>query len=117
VAEASTLLDVVGDIRPGVRVELLSAGKYMVVGFSAADDKVWIPLSYRPENDSPESLIGTVANMMVCCLNCDGEADWHCHYEHRVLANNMRVFLGDAGFQRFLENAPIVTGESSKTKT
>jgi len=54
---------------------------------------------------------------MVCCLNCDGEADWHCHYEHRVLANNMRVFLGDAGFQRFLENAPIVTGESSKTKT
>jgi hypothetical protein len=115
-AKASTLLDVVSDIRPGVRVELLSAGKYMVVGFHAADDKVWIPLSYRPDNDSPESLLGSVANMMACCLNCDGEADWHCHFEHRVLANKMRKFLGDAGFLRFLENAPIVTGQPAETK-
>jgi hypothetical protein len=106
----TSLLDLVRLARPGVRVDSIQAGKYLVVGFHCDQDDVWVALDHWPADDSVESLVGTVANMMVCCLHCDSP-HCQCHNERRATAGRLRQFLGPRGFRELIENAPMAVGQ------
>ncbi|MHC4403342.1 MAG: hypothetical protein ACYTG0_27100 [Planctomycetota bacterium] len=109
-ADSSPLLDLIAAERPGATVEVLDVGKSLVVGLSGPSGKIWIALDHRPSSLSAEHVLGCVANMMVCCLSSGEECHYRCRNERRVTAGRMKKFLGQAGFQRFVENAPIVVG-------
>jgi hypothetical protein len=113
VVKPALLLEVVRQARPGAQVDATRSGKYVVVGFHCAGEDVWIPLEHDAGTDLPERLLAKVANMLTCCLHPPESCSATCHHEHRLMANRLKQFLGDAGFRRFLENAPIATGRAT----
>ena len=109
-AESSSLLEVITSECPGSEVEVLEVGECLVVGLGHDSEKLWIALDHRPSSESAEHLLGCVANMMVCCLNCKDDRQYQCRHERRVTAGRLKKFLGESGFQRFVQSAPIVVG-------
>ena len=114
-ADTTSLVELVNEERPGTEIDILNDGKNFVVGFHCQTEKVWIALSYHPPRHFPEDVLGCLANMMICCLHCPEETHELCHHEFRVVASRLRKFLGDKGFQRFLDNAPIVAGKDASS--
>jgi len=109
-AEPSTLLGLIMGECPGLEVQLRDVGKCLVVGLSRPQQTVWLALDHKPAPTTVEHALTCLANMMACCLNCADDCLYHCRNERRVMARRLRNLLGEPGFQRFVENAPIIAG-------
>ncbi len=108
--EPQSLLEIVSAARPGATIETFPVGKLLVVGFTHQSTKMWIALDHHPDSGGLEGILGCIANILVICDNCVEVMLPRCHFEHRVISERMRKFLGDRGYEEFRAHAPIRGG-------
>ena len=108
--ERSSLLQIVSAACPGASIDTFPVGKLLVVGFTHRSTKMWIALDHHPESSELEDILGCIANILVLCENCGETTLPRCHFEHRVISERMRRFLGKSGYEEFCAHAPIRGG-------
>jgi hypothetical protein len=108
--ERQSLLQIVSTARPGATIDTFPVGKLLVVGLTYQAKKTWIALDHYPSGGGVEDILGCLANMLVCCDHCGELTHGRCYFEHRLISERMRRFLGDQGYEKFLAHAPIRRG-------
>jgi hypothetical protein len=108
--EPQLLLQIVAAARPGATIDTFPVGKLLVVGFTYQAKKTWIALDHYPRDGGVEGILGCLANTLVCCDHCSEWVHGRCYFEHRLISERMRKFLGDQSYEDFLAHAPIRRG-------
>ena len=108
--ERPSLLQIASAARPGATIDTFPVGKLLVVGFTHQSAKMWIALDHYPNSGGLEEILGCIANILVICGNCCEVGLPQCHFEHRVICERMRKFLGDRSYEEFAAHAPIRVG-------
>lgn len=104
-----SLQDVVLRHRPGTVTDIRSAGKESVLCFFGGSEELFLALDHDLARKSVENVLVSIANMLACCHHCTnrGLRSILCRSEYRLTSRRLREFLGAAGYQEFVANAPI----------
>ena len=110
--ERQSLLSVVERERPDTQIELTDVAGLPVIGVRQGAEAMWIALDSRPHSESPDDLLRCLADMLLFCANCAEDTQSRCTSQRRHLAEKLRGFLGETGFQRFFRCAQLSAGRT-----
>ena len=109
-ADQPSLLDIVACHHPGLTVSAHAEDEALVVCLRCEEAETRISMPRQPFLAEINAILGTIANRLVCCRQCDDDSDLICHQDHQIMSNRLRRFLRPDVFEEFLANAPLVAG-------
>lgn len=112
--EKPSLLDALCGESPGLEVDAFMMNRSPTVCFRLESQKVWIALDEHPRPKGIDEALGCVANMLVCCQNCQNGPEHTCYQDHSVVSGRLRKLLGPAGYELLLASAPIQSGSADE---
>ena len=110
-AEQQSLVEMLSVESPGVEIDAFMMHRTPTVSFRRESQKVWIALEDHPRPDGIEGALRLVANMLVCCHDCKSDPDSSCYQAISMTAERLQELLGESGYRKLLENAPIRVGD------
>ena len=108
--DQSSLLDIVASRHPGLTISAYAEDESLVVCLHCDEAETRVALPHQPFLAEVDEILGSIANRLVCCRQCDDDSDLICHQDHQIMSNRLRRFLSPDIFEKFVANAPLLAG-------